>query len=129
MLGDLDTPIMYQDLANYTMGPLGTPTMGMPMTGMPITGMPMMGMPNTSYLGGVRMQPIPERDMVELKNKKDNDGNKNLKTAAKILGAILAVGFIPYFAKNIKAAGGILKYTKQQWNKFTNWIKPSTTTP
>jgi hypothetical protein len=111
MLGEYDVPIMYQDLGNY----MPSPMMGGMMPGM----MPMY----PSYLGDVHMQQLPERDMVQLANKKDNQGKKTAKLLAKIIGAALLIGYIPYFRKQITNAGGIGKYCKNNWTKLIDAIK------
>jgi len=108
---DYDTPVMYQDLGAYSMNPFG------------IDGM--MGMPyaNTSYLGGVTLKPQPCQDQVNLINKKDKEGENTMKKAAYALGALFLIGFIPYFRKNIKNAGGLTNYAKNIYNNITNKIK------
>ena len=73
--GDFDVPIMYQDLANSTMSPMNIPFGMMP--GMYGVGMYGGGMANTSYLGGVQMRQQPDRDKVEILNKKENS-DKNI---------------------------------------------------
>ena len=111
MLGDYDVPVMYQDLGNYTMNPFigGLMPMGCGMY--------------PSYLGDVRIRPLPERDMVELMNKKNDNGKENAKLLGKIIGAALLVGFIPYIGKNIKNAGGISKFISNGWTKLVDAIK------
>lgn len=111
MLGDYDVPVMYQDLGNYPMNPF-------------ICGMMPLGCGMyPSYLGDIRLRPLPERDMVQLMHKKNHNGNENAKLLGKIIGAAFLVGFIPYFAKNIKKAGGIGKYVSNNWTKLVNAIK------
>ena len=100
--GDFDVPIMYQDLANSTMSPMNIPFGMMP--GMYGVGMYGGGMANTSYLGGVQMRQQPDRDKVEILNKKENS-DKN------------TFGSIAPLRKSIKKAGGIGSYLK---NMFTS---------
>ncbi|MBO6087805.1 hypothetical protein J6P92_05620 [bacterium] len=119
MLGnDFDTPIMYQDLANYSMGPMSMPMMGGMMPGM-----------YPSYLGGTQMPRQLDHDKVEIINKKNREAKNTAKKVAIALGVILLAGFIPYFRKNIKAAGGIKNYLSNAWQSFKNWIgiKPKAT--
>jgi hypothetical protein len=114
MIGsDYDTPIMYQDLGAYSMNP----------SGMPVGGM--MGMPyaNTSYLGGVTMQPQLCQDKVDLMNKKDAEGKNTFKKIAITLGALLLIGYVPYFRKQIKKAGGIAKYLSNHWTNISTKVK------
>lgn len=102
MIGsDFDTPIMYQDLANSYMGPISTPV---------IPGM--IGGINTSYLGGIQLKQQPDRDAVILMNKKDNEGKNNFIKAAKFLGVLFLLGFIPGIVGNIGKSGGIVNYVK-----------------
>ena len=130
MIGsDYDTPVMYQDLGAYT--PPGMYNGMMP---------GMMGM-YPSYLGGVKMQPILCEDKVELINKKNKEGNKNAKKLGLAIGGLFLLGFIPYFRRNIKKAGGVINYIKNlfnppaklsRWQRFKNWIlrrKPTPPTP
>ena len=119
MIGnDYDIPVMYQDLGTYSMNPFGVPTGG----GMMMPGMYGAGI-GTSYLGGVRLAPQLEHDKVELINKKEQEGNKTIKNVAKALGALLLIGYVPYFRKQITKAGGIGKYISKQWNSLTQGIK------
>lgn len=105
--GDFDTPIMYQDLANYTMSPMNIPFgyMG-----------GMNGMYNTSYLGGVQMQQQPNRDDILLMNKKKQEGKNTFKKAMMLLGGLFLVGFVPRISKGIKK-NGFFGYIK---NLFSN---------
>ena len=123
MIGsDYDIPVMYQDLGTYSMNPYGMPV-GM-VGGMPGMMMPgMMGMYNTNYLGGTTMQPILCQDKLDLIAKKEKEDNNTLKKVGLGIGALLLVGFIPYFRKNIKKAGGIGKYIKNAWNSIVNSFK------
>lgn len=119
MIGnDYDIPVMYQDLGTYSMNPFGVPTGG----GMMMPGMYGAGI-GTSYLGGVRLAPQLEHDKVELINKKEQEGNKTIKNVAKALGALLLIGYVPYFRKQITKAGGIGQYISKQWNSLTQGIK------
>ena len=119
MIGnDYDIPVMYQDLGTYSMNPFGVPTGG----GMMMPGMYGAGI-GTSYLGGVRLAPQLEHDKVELINKKEQEGNKTIKNVAKALGALLLIGYVPYFRKQITKAGGIGKYISKQLNSLTQGIK------
>ena len=118
MIGnDFDTPIMYQDLANYSMGPMNTPMSGM------------YGGMYPSYLGGTQMPRQLDHDKIEIKNRKDNEAKHTAKNVAIALGVILLAGFIPYFRKNIKAAGGIKKYLSNSWQSFKNLFKSAPSAP
>lgn len=88
MVGDLDIPIMYQDLANYTMSPMNIPLGG-------ITGNAGMYGGNTSYLGGVQMKPQLDNDKVQLMNKKDNEAKNTALKIGAGLAAVFLMGFIP----------------------------------
>lgn len=117
MIGNnFDTPVMHQDLANYSMSPMNFGMMGMPYA-------------NTNYLGGVRMQPQLDHDKLQVINKKKQESKSTLKKALAAMGIILAVGFIPVLGKSIKKAGGVGKFLSNQWTKITNWFKgtPATT--
>lgn len=115
--GDFDTPIVYQDLANSTMGPMAMPPLG------GITG----GYYNTSYLGGVKMQPQLDQDKISLMNKKENEDKSTMKKALAALGIIVAIGCIAPLRKSIKSAGGIGKYLKNQWTNVVNAFKGNKT--
>ncbi len=119
--GDFDTPIMYQDLANYTMSPMSMPFGAM-------SGMYGGGIGNTSYLGGIQMQSQPDADRVELINKKRQESKNTFKKAMLALGVIFLAGFVPAIRKNIKNAGGLGKYIKTQWNALKSWVT-NTPTP
>lgn len=91
MIGnDFDTPIMYQDLANYTMGPMSMPfgTAVMPY--------------NRSLLNGTTMQRQLDNDKVEIMNKKNQQDKSIFKKAVLGIGLVLAAGFIPFICKGIK---------------------------
>ena len=121
MIGnDFDTPIMYQDLANYSMGPMSMPMMPGMMPGM-VGGM------NTSYLGGTRISPQLDHDKVEIINRKENEAKNTAKKVAIALGVIFLAGFIPYFRKKITSAGGIKKYLSNGWDSFKNMFKSNPT--
>ena len=123
MIGnDFDTPIMYQDLANYSMGPMSMPMMGGMMPGM-------MGGLNTSYLGGTRITPQLDHDKVEIMNRKNKEAKNTAKNVAIALGVIFLAGFIPYFRKKITSAGGIKKYLSNSWNSFKNLFKSTPPAP
>ena len=113
--GDFDVPIMYQDLGNSTMGPMNIPFGMMP--GMYGVGMYGGGMANTSYLGGVQMRQQPDRDKVEILNKKENSDKNTFKKAMMVLGGLILLGSIAPLRKRIKKAGGIGSYLK---NMFTS---------
>lgn len=104
--GDFDVPIMYQDLANSTMGP-----MRMPMGAM--QGMYGTGMYNTSYLGGVRMPRQLDKDKVQIMNNKENQDKNTAKKVLIGLGAMIVLGSIPVLRKSIKKSGGIVNYVKK----------------
>lgn len=119
--GDFDTPVMYQDLANYTMSPMY----------MPFGGMTAGGVGSSSYLGGVQMRPQLDNDKVQLMNKKSEEGKSTFKKAMLGIGACLLLGFIPVVRKGIKNSGGVLNYVKSlftkapkkasRWSRFKNW--------
>lgn len=113
--GDFDVPIMYQDLANSTMSSMNIPFGMMP--GMYGVGMYGGGMVNTSYLGGVQMRQQPDRDKVEILNKKENSDKNTFKKAMMVLGGLILLGSIAPLRKSIKKAGGIGSYLK---NMFTS---------
>ena len=119
MIGnDFDTPIMYQDLANYSMGPMSMPqTFGM-MPGM-----------NTSYLGGTQITPQLDHDKVEIMNRKNKEAKKTAKNVAIALGIIFLAGFIPYFRKKITSAGGFKKYLSNGWDSSKNLFKSTPSAP
>lgn len=104
--GDFDVPIMYQDLANSTMGP-----MRMPMGAM--QGMYGAGMYNPSYLGGVRMPRQLDKDKVQIMNNKENQDKNTAKKVLIGLGAMIVLGSIPVLRKSIKKSGGIVNYVKK----------------
>ncbi len=112
--GDFDTPIMYQDLANSTMGPMYIPfgTMaGMSGYGTGIAGI------NSNYLGGARMRRQLDRDKIEVSNRKGNQDSHTLRNALIVIGACIALGSIAPIRKSIKKAGGISKYIKSFFSK------------
>lgn len=129
--GDFGTPIMYQDLANYTINPMMVNPFGM-------AG----GIGTTSYLGGVRMQPQLDHDKVQLMNKKNEEGKSTFKKAILGIGACLLLGFIPVIRKGVKNSGGIWNYVKglftktppapakpSRWQRFKNIFRRKSTTP
>lgn len=83
MVGDFDIPIMYQDMANYTMSPMNMPVM------------PFGGVTGTSYLGGTRIKPQLDQDKIEIMNKKEAEGKSTAKKIALGLGVVFLMGFIP----------------------------------
>ena len=97
--GDFDTPMVYQDLANSTMGPMVMPPLG------GITG---------GYI---------DQDKINLMNKKENEDRSTMKKALAALGIIVAIGCIAPLRKSIKSAGGIGKYLKNQWTNVVNAFK------
>ena len=108
--GDFDVPIMYQDLANSTMGPMSIP-LGT-MSGM--YGAGMYGhMGNTNYLGGVQMRRQPDKDKVQIMNQKENQDKNTAKKVLIGLGAMIVLGSIPVLRKSIKKSGGIVNYVKK----------------
>lgn len=115
--GNFDIPIMYQDLANYTMSP-----MSMPM--MPFGGIT--GGSSTSYLGGTQIKPQLDQDKVEIMNKKDAEGKSTAKKVALALGAVFLIGFIPgLFGKKslVSKIGGLFKSGKTSLSNFWTKIK------
>ena len=101
--GDFDIPIMYQDLANYTMSPMMMP-LGSITAG------------NTSYLGGTQMKPQLDHDKIEIINRKEAEGKSTAKKVALGLGAVFLVGFIScLFGKKGLASkvGGFLSRSYQ----------------
>ena len=112
--GDFNTPIMYQDLANSTIG-------AMPYT----AGMPMMygyGASGT-YLGGATMRQQPDRDKIEIMRQKENQDKSTLKKALWIIGGAIALGSIPVLRNSIKKAGGLKKYAQNCWTSLKNFVK------
>ncbi len=113
--GNFDTPIMYQDLINSTMGPLNIPY---------APGMYGAGMYGTSYLGGdVRLAPQLDQDKFQVMEQKENQGKRTMKIAGAVIGIILTLGALGRVRKGIKNAGGITKYLGNKWNNFINWVK------
>lgn len=110
--GDFDTPVMYQDLANYTMGPMNIP-FGVMSGNMYAGGM----IGNTSYLGGVKMKPQLANDELQLINKKNEAGKSTFKKVMLGIGACLLLGFIPVISKGIKNSGGVWNYIKGLFTK------------
>lgn len=111
--GDFNTPIMYQDLANSTMGP-------MPYT----TGVPMMyGYGMGCNLGGVKMRRQLDKDKIEIMHKKEQQDKSTLKKALWIIGGAIALCSIPILRKNIKKAGGLKKYAQNCWTSLKNFVK------
>lgn len=117
--GDFDIPVMYQDLANSTMSPMNLP-LGT-MSGMYGAGM-YGGVGNTNYLGGVKMRQQPDRDKVQIMNKKENEDKNTAKNILLGLGALVALGSIPVLRKSIKKAGGLTKYAQNGWNSLKNFV-------
>lgn len=112
MIGnDFETPIMYQDLANATMGPLAMPSC----TVNPYA--------NTNLLGGAAIKSQLDNDKLEIMKSKDNEDKNTFKKALGVLGLCLALGAVPIVRKNIKKAGGVGKYLKNKWNNFVNSLK------
>lgn len=120
MIGsDFDTPIMYQDLANSTMGPLNLPF-----------GNCCPGLYNTSYLGGIKMQPQLDRDKFSVLEQKEKEDKSTMKKALIALGIIAASWCVLGFCRNVKKAGGPWQYIKNQWTKLKNvFTKKSSATP
>ncbi len=115
MIGsNFDTPIMYQDLANSTMGPLNMP-FGIYGAGL-YSGY-------SSYLGNVQLPRQLDQDKFQTMKQKENDGKKTLKIAGTALAIILALGGIGRIRKGIKASGGLTKYLGNKWNDLVNWVK------
>ena len=116
--GDFDVPIMYQDLAKSTMGPMNIPFGAMSGA--------YGGMATPSYLGGVRMRQQPDQDKLQLLNKKENEDKSTLKKAMIALAVIVAAGSIAPLRKSIKKAGGFKKYVKSGWQSLKNSISGKT---
>lgn len=98
MIGNnFDTPVVYQDLANYTMNPMMSP-LGMYGGGM------YGGMygANVSYLGHVQLRPQPDHDKVQIMNKKNQEGKRNFKRAMIAIGLMIVGSFIPSVFRGIK---------------------------
>lgn len=118
MIGDnYNVPIMYQDLANSTMGPLNMPLGGICGIGMPPVGY------NTSYLGGVQMQRQPDRDKLVIKDKKENEDKNTFKKALGVLAVVVGLACIPALRKSIKKAGGFNQYMKNKWEGIVDFFK------
>ncbi len=111
MIGEnFNTPLMYQDLANSTMGP-------MYMHGIYGGGM------YSPLLGDVRLARQLDHDKFQVINKKEKEGTNTMKLAGAALAIILAIGGIGRVRKGIKAAGGFTKYIGNKWDDFICWIK------
>ena len=120
-----DTPIMYQDLASYTMSPMAMPMMPMGFGG--ITGTPYQNQTgsNTSYLGGTQMKPQLDNDKVELMNKKSNEGISTAKKVGIALAALFAIGFIPKLAGKQSVFSKAGNWATKKYPKLNNaktWI-------
>ncbi len=113
--GDFNTPIVHQDLANSTMGPMYMPFGGV------------VGGYNTSYLGGVQMQRQLDHDKISLMKQKENQDKSTMKKALVALAVIIGLGSIAPLRKSIKKAGGIGKYLNNQWKAIVNAFKGNKT--
>ena len=117
MIGNnLDTPIVYQDLATSSMGPMNIGFMG--------------GCP--SYLGGVTMKGQLDADKIEIKNKKEQQDKKTFKTALIALGAIVGLALMPSLFKKCKKLLGISPKTsksKFSWTSIKNGLYNVTVKP
>lgn len=109
--GDFNTPVVHQDLANSTMGPMYMPFGGV------------IGGYNTSYLGGVQMQRQLDHDKISLMNRKENQDSSTVKKALAAMVVILGLGAIAPLRNSIKKAGGIGKYLNNQWKAIVNAFK------
>ena len=118
--GDFDEPIMYQDLANSTMGAMNMSLE--PMSGMYGAGMYGGGSVVTSYLGGIKIPKQLDRDKVQIMNKKENQDKNTAKKILIGLGAFIALGIIPNFKKKYKKAGGLTGYIKNGWNSLKSFV-------
>ena len=118
MIGnDFETPIMYQDLTNYTMGPMYMPFAGVN----PYA--------NSNLLGGTMMPRQLDHDKLDVKNAKENEDKSTAKKVLTALGVILTLGAIPIVRKNIIKAGGIGKYLSNKWTSIVNFVKGNKTKP
>lgn len=116
-----DTPIMYQDLASYTMSPMSMPMMPMGFGG--ITGgsyQTLQGYGNTSYLGGTQMKSQLDADKVELMNKKSNEGKSTFKKVGIALAALFAIGFIPKLAGKQSIFSKVGNWATTKYPKLNN---------
>ena len=110
MIGDnFDIPIMYQDLANSTMPPLNLTAGGY--------------YGHTSYLGGITLPRQPDKDKLDLINKKDEQTKSTAKKILAGLGAAILLGGTIVLGQKIKKKGGIGKVLSQFWNTMTGKIK------
>lgn len=90
MIGsNLDIPIVYQDLATSSMGPMNIGFMG------------------DSHLGGVKMKGQLDADKLEINHKKEEQDKKTLKIALIALGTIVGLSFMPSLFKKCKQLFGI----------------------
>lgn len=117
MIGNnLDTPIVYQDLATSSMGPMNIGFMG--------------GSP--SYLGGIKMKRQLDADKIEIKNKKKQQDKKAFKIALMALGAIVGLSLMPSLFKKCKKMFGISPQTsksKFSWTSIKNGLYNVTVKP
>ena len=134
MVGDYSIPVMYQDLASYSMNHFAMPIM---------PGMPVMYGGNTSYLNGAKIAGQLDQDRVELMNKKTQEGNSTAKKVALALGALLLIGFIPklFGKQSVFSKLGNWATTKfpqlnnakawvaNKWTAFKNLFKKSAPAP
>lgn len=114
--GDFDTPIMYQDLANSSLGTMPYTT-GIPPA---MYGYGMAG--GSSYLGGVQMRQQPDRDKIEIMHKKENQDKSTLKKALWVIGGAIALGSIPVLRKSIRKAGGLSQYAKNCLTSLKHFV-------
>lgn len=122
MVGDFEIPIMYQDMANYTMSPMSMPMM--PFGN--VTGAGQYG--NTSYLGGTQIKPQLDSDKIEIMNKKEAEGKSTAKKVALGLGVVFLMGFIPglFGKKSVfsQLSGFLSKHSKTAKTHLSNfWTK------
>lgn len=117
--GDFDTPIMYQDLANSSLGTMPYTT-GIPPA---MYGYGMGGLASgSSYLGGVQMRQQPDRDKIEIMHKKENQDKSTLKKVLWVIGGAIVLGSIPVLRKSIRKAGGLSQYAKNCLTSLKHFV-------
>ena len=117
--GDFDIPIMYQDLANSSLGTMPYTT-GIPPA---MYGYGMGGIAGgSSYLGGVQMRQQPDRDKIEIMHKKETQDKSTLKKVLWVIGGAIALGSIPVLRKSIRIAGGLSQYAKNCLTSLKHFV-------
>ena len=130
MIGDMYTPPMYRDVIssgmfNYEIDPtlygMGTLCGGM----YDPTMMGLGGYYNTNYLGGLKMQPILNRDTLHIIRQKEHESLNTVKTIGLAVLGIAALGFVSTLFKGklkTKIPAGCPGLNPSSGNWFTNFL-------